>query len=86
MIKVKMLSGLVFKNNKTLHPRQVIELQKDIAEMYISKNLAVLVEEKIEPKQTKEEKIIETVENIETVEETPKKKTTRRPKKLKVEV
>ena len=72
MKKVKMLSALVFGNNFSLQPRQIIELEDNKADEFIKKNLAVLIEE---VKETVEiEEVKETVEiEEEKVEKKPKR-------------
>lgn len=69
MIKIKMLTGLVFADNKVYHPRQIVEVDEKTAKSYVDKRLAVFIEEM--PKPTKE-----TVKNV---EEKPKRQ--RKPKK-----
>lgn len=57
MKKVKMLSALVFGNNFSLQPRQIIELEDNKADEFIKKNLAVLIEEVKETVEIEEEKV-----------------------------
>lgn len=56
MKKVKMLSALVFQNNFSLQPRQIIELEDSVADNFIAKNLAILIEEQEEKVEKKPRK------------------------------
>lgn len=88
MKKVKMLSSLVFENNFTLQPRQIIELEDNVADNLVKNNMAILIDEpKIEEKiEVVEEnaKIIEEKEQPKKEEKTQPK--TRKPRKKKDEV
>lgn len=78
MKKIKMLSALAFSNNTTFQPKQIVEVEDNVANRLVEKNLAIFIEEKVEKVEEKDDK--------EQLVQKEKPKTPKKARKKKAEV